>query len=131
MVEFNVFNPSQQRALAKPVERKKGAKPKPPPPPSLPLSDASASHREWVLKNSSLLSQVPAELTPGTRHGQYSYTCVSESGARIEILLRDMAYYVKEVGPGGQLPDGSRRVRWDLHGNAHATWSQLRARVAW
>lgn len=96
----------------------------------MPLGDALSAHRSWVLQNSTVLAQIPSELTPGARHGQFSYTCHAPSGAVVEVLFRDQAYYVKVVGLGGVLPS-SRRVRWDRDGNAQSTWKSLRESIKW
>ena len=83
-----------------------------------------------MLRNSTLLAQVPSDLTPGARHGEVSYTVHGDSGPVVEVLLRCQAFFVKAVGPGGEVP-AKRQVRWDRDGHAQATWQRLSKSIKW
>ena len=120
-----VLGPGEQLRLA--AERREQQKRKT----EASLEAMSADHRGWVLKHAALLRVLPAELAPSPKHGQWSYTCSSPVGnARVEVLLRDKAFFVKGVDDGMPLPK-KPRVRWDAHGGPQETWAQLRQDIGW
>ncbi len=94
------------------------------------FGELPADHRAWIEEHMEELGALPAELCPPVKHGRHSYTCIGPSGARVEVLLRDRAFYVKSVGPRGSLP-AKPRVWWDRAGTAHQTWAALRGAIDW
>jgi hypothetical protein len=96
-----------------------------------PFETLPEDHKAWVMKHASMLGELPSELVPGTKHGQHSYTCSSSTGARVEVLLRNNAYFVKSAGQGAAAPVKKYRVRWDRNGSPQATWALLREEIKW
>jgi hypothetical protein len=96
------------------------------------LQAMTSEHREWVLTHAPLLRELPAELAPTSKHGKYSYTVSSPGGARVEVLLRDKAFYIKQVSgstPASNAP--GKRIRFDRDGSAAETWAVLRRQIGW
>ena len=82
-------------------------------------------------RHRALLEQLPAELWPQTPiHGEHSYTLRSRSGARVEVLLRSRAFFIKSTSPGIQRAGGPY-VPWSRLGAPATTWMALKAEVGY
>ena len=95
-----------------------------------PFESLPAAHQEWIKQHSEQLGQLPGELCPTPKHGKHSYTVCSQTGARVEVLLRDRAFHVKATGQQGRMPE-KPRIRWDRDGSTLQTWSLLRELIGW
>ena len=82
----------------------------------------------WVSRRKHELVQLPGECAPQSpKHGEFSYTIASPAGARVEVLLRSKAFYIKMTAAGEV--EGSRHVSWYRDGDAKATWAALKERI--
>ncbi len=93
--------------------------------------DLPPEHREWIIENKTLLAELPGELCPGPKHGKFSWTVWGKSGARMEVLIKAKAFYVKSPGEGAPETAPLGRVRWDRNGSARSTWALLRQEILW
>jgi hypothetical protein len=85
---------------------------------------------DWVNRHADNLAQLPKELMPiNAKHGEFSYTLSSKSGARVEILVRARAYYVKSSAT--ETFYEKPRFPWSLHGDAVKTWAALAKTIGW
>ena len=62
--------------------------------------------------------------------GKYSFTLASHSGAKIEVLLRSRAFFVKKLGAGAPNWEGSQHVAWAWYPTVQACWDQVNAWIA-
>lgn len=83
----------------------------------------------WQEKYGHILANLPEECHPQSeRHGEHSWTLWSPSGARVEVLARCRAWYVKATGHG-EAWHGSPRVRWGT--DIEHAWNSLKEKVGW
>jgi hypothetical protein len=81
----------------------------------------------WIAMHADALKALPADCVPqSSRVGRWSYTLrAPNSNAKIEVLLRCRAFYVKEVATGYE-PPLKRHVPWSLQGSVSACWAVVR-----
>ena len=78
-----------------------------------------------------VLLGLPAECYPDSgrpNKGAHSYTIRSESGARVEVLLRSRAFFVKQ-GHEGMAEDCKGQVSWGL--DVAEAWRAVKERCGW
>lgn len=80
----------------------------------------------WVALHADTLKTLPADCAPqSSRVGRWSYTLrAPNSSARVEVLLRGRAFYVKQVASTHTLPP-KPHVPWKLHASPAACWAAV------
>lgn len=62
--------------------------------------------------------------------GKYSYTICSSSGACVDVLLRQRAFWVKRAGGDAELPE-KRHFNWNKFGGPAAAWECVALAAKW
>ncbi len=83
---------------------------------------APCKHGGWEERHKAELAQLPKACWPQTNaHGEWSWTLTGpSSGAKIEVLMRHKAFYVRPSSVEWTL--SLRQIRFDFRGSTEATW---------
>ena len=61
--------------------------------------------------------------------GNHSYTLTDDSGAKIEVLLKHNAFYIKKVSSDGTGPKG--QLSWAKYGGVCSAWNEALRRAGY
>jgi hypothetical protein len=88
---------------------------------------ALATHGEYDL------SHLPEDARPTKKtHGKHSYTIASVSGAKVEVLLRNQAFYVKQLGASvASEKMATQHFSWVKSDGPHGSWDEIKKTIGW